>query len=260
MFSEFDSPIQVFIKTTVNGLPMTNQRSFSAASPNKCVHNDDGYCVFQNLKLPKPSNFKPESDIPPESVTKISLTGMIDTLTSDLCKTFPNLIEFESMNTGIKNIEPDAFNNCQKLESLDLRHNNLTKLNSQLFKKNPLLKGLWLEDNQLSTIEPDLFRNTPLLHELDLEKNLLNEFPVSRMPTLSNLERIYLDANMLRTIDGRIVFKKFPNIKYLAVCDMNEQLDDSRLRQIVAFLKLKNVNTNCESDGQEDDVETLFKK
>ncbi|KAM0679916.1 hypothetical protein GINT2_001857 [Glugoides intestinalis] len=110
-----------------------------------------------------------------------------------------NLIELSLVNNNIKELQPNLFNNLQKLEYLNLTSNKLTEFPSCVFDGLVNLKSLWLEDNNIKELQPNIFNNLQKLEFLYLSKNKLTEFPEGILSELRSLQTLYLSKNEIKS-------------------------------------------------------------
>jgi Leucine-rich repeat (LRR) protein len=207
-------------------------------------------------EFPKPmkltaneKHFIPKSDVPAEEVLFISALTEgrteIHTLTSDICNAFPNLQVISIRETGLKEIDVDAFNNCKDLNQLSLVDNNISQIDPELFKENSKLSDIFLSGNNIRQIDPELFKKnsklngiylsfneieeidldmlkyTPNLKHFELSGNQLKELNFTRMPVMEHLTHLYIHENKLTEIDQNEVIIKMPNLKTFMYNDNN---------------------------------------
>lgn len=90
-----------------------------------------------------------------------------------------------------------------KLEILDLRGNNIERVNADVFAQLPSLKKLDLSKNEIVAIHANAFRGLGRMYKLLLEGNkLLHIHPKTFAPLSTNLERLMLSDNQLQTLNN----------------------------------------------------------
>ncbi|KAG7483617.1 hypothetical protein MATL_G00040340 [Megalops atlanticus] len=121
--------------------------------------------------------------------------------------------------------------------TLDLSRNLLQNLTQEFLAFYTTIHHLNLHSNKIQFIQPGLFKDMTNLQELDLSKNYLDIFAVSKTEnlsfgenTLQLLEELYLNGNILGTIDP-LTFYRLPRIRdlhlqqnFLSVCGSHHRL------------------------------------
>ncbi|KAM0680790.1 hypothetical protein GINT2_001064 [Glugoides intestinalis] len=130
---------------------------------------------------------------------------------------FDDLTNLESLSlrrNNIKELQPNIFNNLQKLESLYLSKNKLTEFPSCVFDGLVNLKSFWLEDNNIKELQPNIFNNLQKLESLNLYDNKLTEFPSCVFDGLVNLKSFGLQNNNIKELQPNI-FNNLQKLEYL---------------------------------------------
>ncbi|XP_075436478.1 uncharacterized protein LOC142473178 isoform X2 [Ascaphus truei] len=83
---------------------------------------------------------------------------------------------------------------------LDLRQNNLSRLDSGSFQALWSLRILLLSDNRIETISPRSFRSLGFLERLDLSDNLLALLPLDFSSGLGSLRELRVPSNRLTSL------------------------------------------------------------
>ncbi|KAM0680385.1 hypothetical protein GINT2_001444 [Glugoides intestinalis] len=115
---------------------------------------------------------------------------------------FDGLTNLESLSlrrNNIKELQPNLFNNLQKLESLWLYDNKLTEIPSCVFDGLVNLKSLWLQNNNIKELQPNIFNNLQKLEELNLDNNKLTEIPEGILSELGSLQTLDLSKNEIKS-------------------------------------------------------------
>lgn len=92
-------------------------------------------------------------------------------LPSNIADVFPNLTRLNVVNSSLKEIHKEDFQNLTVLTALDLSGNELTTLEENLFEFIPRMIIIWLQGNFLSTIHPNVFDLLRNLQDLQLHGN-----------------------------------------------------------------------------------------
>lgn len=140
-------------------------------------------------------------------------------LTSDICDHFLNIKHYRASSLGLIEIKSNALSNCTNLEEINLGNNLLSQIDPILFKDNRLLKYIYLYSNKLKKIDMKITDYTPFLQKLHLSDNLLDEFFLDKLIHLNHLKFLFIDKNYLQNIEMKDVFDKFPNLKYMSICN-----------------------------------------
>ncbi|XP_019622347.1 PREDICTED: chondroadherin-like [Branchiostoma belcheri] len=115
-------------------------------------------------------------------------------------RAFANLPRLETLcldYNKITNIHTGTFENLPQLQRLHLYHNQLTKIQSGTFVNLPRLQWLALSHNQITMIQPGTFENLPLLQRLYLSDNQITMIQNGTFANLPWLERLFLDRNQI---------------------------------------------------------------
>ncbi|XP_046360781.2 protein toll-like [Haliotis rufescens] len=156
---------------------------------------------------------------PAGTTRKVSLNGKLGS------QEFPNLFFMENILSNMTNLGEDVhldisenaitdlpfqvFNHTifQRVTSLNLSNNNLTKISEGLFNQFKCLKILNLADNELEKISNDAFNEHSDLVELILKNNVLTNLPSGILGTgeeNSTLRRFDASRNRIRFIGDNV--------------------------------------------------------
>ncbi len=113
---------------------------------------------------------------------------------------------------SITTFEPGVFSSLINLVCLDLRDNELTSLDSSVFKGLQSLKQLYICMNKLTTIHIDTIPSLHNLLLLNLNVNHLKRLESQGFKHLKNLECLYLSNNNLTFIHSN-AFEGLQNLK-----------------------------------------------
>ncbi|OCT88925.1 hypothetical protein XELAEV_18017557mg [Xenopus laevis] len=121
------------------------------------------------------------------SLESLTLTGaQLVYLPSAVCNQLPNLKVIDLSYNHIKDLP--SFSGCQRLQKIDLRHNEVYEIRSTTFQQLVGLRSLDLAWNKIAVIHPSSFSSLPSLIKLDLSSNHLTSFPVTGLHGLTHLK------------------------------------------------------------------------
>lgn len=118
--------------------------------------------------------------------------GLFDTMAHSLEELVIN-------RTQIQIIQRRVFNEkLTKLKTLTITHNNLLKINNQIFRGLENLQLLNLSSNRINHIDCGAFSELKNLKKLDLSNNELHEVQSCVFDNLDNLQFLNIDGNQLK--------------------------------------------------------------
>ncbi|XP_068132780.1 leucine-rich repeat-containing G-protein coupled receptor 5 [Hyperolius riggenbachi] len=121
------------------------------------------------------------------SLESLTLTGaQLVSLPGGICDLLPNLQMLDLSYNRIKDLP--SFSGCQRLQKIDLRHNEIGEIRSSTFQQLIVLRSLDLAWNKITYIHPTSFSSLPSLIKLDLSSNQLVSFPVTGLHGLTHLK------------------------------------------------------------------------
>ncbi|XP_029359427.1 toll-like receptor 18 isoform X2 [Echeneis naucrates] len=103
------------------------------------------------------------------------------------------------------------------LEEVDLSSNGLRAVHTDDFARLPKLRVLLLTFNNISHIDDDAFRNNPLLEHLNIFNNSLQEIPARAVTPLLNLTQLYMSNNLYTHATLADSFSKLVKLKVLSM-------------------------------------------
>ncbi|KAF3826010.1 hypothetical protein GH733_006124 [Mirounga leonina] len=127
------------------------------------------------------------------SLESLTLTGaQISSLPQTACDQLPNLQVLcvsgrQDLSYNLLEDLP-SFSVCQKLQKIDLRHNEIYEIKVDTFQQLLGLRALNLAWNKIATIHPNAFSTLPSLRKLDLSSNRLSSLPVTGLHGLTHLK------------------------------------------------------------------------
>jgi Leucine-rich repeat (LRR) protein len=116
---------------------------------------------------------------------------------------FPNLVHYHFYKCAVKEIRRENFENLRKVERVDLRDNELTSIDSDVFYDLTSLKVLMLSENKIESLNEKVFSKNYLLEELTLYDNRFEGFPAKMLQNLSKLRNFNSFNNKIKTIDRK---------------------------------------------------------
>uniref|UniRef100_A0A667GHL9 Leucine rich repeat containing G protein-coupled receptor 5 n=1 Tax=Lynx canadensis TaxID=61383 RepID=A0A667GHL9_LYNCA len=143
------------------------------------------------------------------SLESLTLTGaQISSLPQTACDQLPNLQVLDLSYNLLEDLP--SFSVCQKLQKIDLRHNEIFEIRVDTFQQLLSLRALNLAWNKIAVIHPNAFSTLPSLRKLDLSSNLLSSFPVTGLHGLTHLK---LTGN--HALQSLISSENFPELKVI---------------------------------------------
>lgn len=115
---------------------------------------------------------------------------------------FKKLYSIRIIDAGITELVPESFVNGKKIESLDLRRNEITVIPANVFAAMEMLEELNLFDNEISRIEDGAFKGLGNLRRLYLSGNQLTVIGVGTFGGAENVRELFLGGNAIRTIES----------------------------------------------------------
>ncbi|XP_045578372.1 leucine-rich repeat-containing G-protein coupled receptor 5 isoform X2 [Salmo salar] len=122
-----------------------------------------------------------------KSLESLTITGArITSLPTTVCDQLPNLQVLDLSYNMIQSLP--SFRGCEKIQKIDLHHNEIEELQADTFQGLTSLRSLDLAWNKLSSLNPLSFSSLPALIKLDLTSNRLSYLPVSGLHGLTHLK------------------------------------------------------------------------
>ncbi|XP_063697914.1 protein artichoke-like [Culicoides brevitarsis] len=200
-------------------------------------------CTFTDVTLTDDSyKWKPTADNPAVIAHVNFSSSVIPVITSDICKTFPNMNILELNNLEITEVAEDAFHNCALLNVLNFESNHIKKFhpNTFMFLKN--LRVLNIEQNQLSELNDyKIFSEMPNLSELYVDSNNLMEFSPELVRYNPQLTTLNIYSNDLSDLDVEKLVEFLPNLEFLYWED--NEVSCSRAVKANNFLQSKGITS-----------------
>ena len=192
----------------------------------------------------------------------------VNFLPENIAQSFPGLIAYSVSYCTIRTVNGDHFKGLNKLEILNLQHNEIESIDGDSFKELKKLKEFRLSYNKIKTIDPNLlqslgsldlfhisdnqidfldeqvFDNLQNLREFRLSENKLSTIPANLFKNNLKLKEIYLDDNKIQTISSTM-FAHLKSLEYVFL-EKNVCVNDAYYRS--QFNEMKDVlRMNCTS-------------
>ena len=112
----------------------------------------------------------------------------------------PNVSMLDLKENQLEKVENDTFRGFLQLELLDISYNNITEIDSDGFSDLRKLKTLQIRNNKINFVQNSWFENLEEVKFIDLRHNLIQTFqpPYFRWP--SNLKTLLLQGNSFHVI------------------------------------------------------------
>ncbi|XP_059477617.1 peroxidasin isoform X1 [Neocloeon triangulifer] len=149
----------------------------------------------------------------------------------------------------IKEIQPAAFQNLRKLNTLLLNNNQISRLRNGVFFGLVELKHLYLYKNRIKDIEADVFKGLHKLEQLYLHFNDLVTIHPGTFNNLGALSRLFLQHNKLQKIPAG-AFKNLVSLERLRL-DSNALVCDCEMVWLVKMLKEQMKDTQTAAHCQQ---------
>ena len=153
-----------------------------------CRHNDKGMylqCEKSNLTTFTLTNKTNTDSIHLGGNYLKSFNG---TEVSSFC---PNLSMLDLKENQLEKVENDTFRGFLQLELLDISYNDITEIDSNGFSDLRKLKTLHIRNNKINIVKNSWFKNLEEVKFIDLRHNLIETFepPYFRWPSNTSVTR-----------------------------------------------------------------------
>ncbi|XP_070580942.1 toll-like receptor 3 [Ptychodera flava] len=202
--------------------------------------------------------YKVPTNIPVWTKTLILSHNSIPILTGTCFQQLPNLEYLDMSYNSVARIDQDTFRTNQKLRTILLPHNEVTKATLPYGVFNPLhnLTELNLAFNRMKTIPEDMLINTLQLKNLNLAGNQLQSVNLGKDLNLSHLKKLNISHNILAGLrEGYFTALKGASLSVL-------DLSYNRITDIEngTFLSVKSIKTVNVSASFKGDLSDLVRK
>lgn len=134
----------------------------------------------------------------------------IKIITKGVFNSLANLKVLDISSNLLEEIEENSFHGLTKMEKIILSSNHLTYLSESVFVSQKQIKYLDLSGNQFNVLNESIFSNMSELETLLLNDTNLKSFWSFPSAVAKNIEKVYLNDNSIKALDG---FGK--NIKFI---------------------------------------------
>ena len=132
------------------------------------------------------------------NITELSFTTVnVSSLSLGMLTNGTSLVNVTWENSGIQQIEPDAFSSLKNLQTLDLNRNKLQTVHWKTFHPLTQLKLLNLSHNMLHDLPENIFEGLEKLEELSLGFNQLHVIPFQLFASIKYLQLLDLSHNAI---------------------------------------------------------------
>lgn len=202
----------VIPKSTINVDEISLQHNNISSIPNQLFASNS---TIQNLNLS--GNFI--ATIQPDAylsctVNKLDLSG---NRLQKLDFNFPESLTLLDLSFNrIAQIDPEAFQAADRLETLLLNKNHLTSLPKGCFRTLTNLKSMSLSSNEL-TVSHGVFTGLKGLEQLDLANNSIGNFSELLLHDLTNLNVLDVENNRLRSLNVKDLMLNLKSLRRIKV-------------------------------------------
>jgi Leucine-rich repeat (LRR) protein len=151
------------------------------------------YMINQNLHLIKPGTFGNAKNLIILDLAQHKINNLYDGVFSGAWN-----LKTIILNSGdLETIHPNVFSQLPQLEKLDLGSNVIHTLSSEkTFKFNKNLRFLDLDHNELGSVDSQLFANNPVLEKINLNHNFIDAIDYDAFSNNRQLKRLFLNENV----------------------------------------------------------------
>lgn len=153
----------------------------------------------------------------------------------------------------LETLPGNLFKNNLLLEVLDLSENSLTTIGHRIFENNINLQAVSLSGNSLGVIG-EIFETNYNLNLISLSSNQLQFLPRNLFQNIERLERIALNDNLLKELDGKI-FESNSNLKVIFLSSNQLQSLPKNLFKNNSLLEIIDLSQNVLKTIDEDTFE-----
>ncbi|XP_063540459.1 toll-like receptor 13 [Cydia strobilella] len=214
--------LQAISQTSFNGLSILSTVILSH-NRIRTIHKEAFYALQDIRSLDLSYNLELEFDVSlvekAQNLANLFLSGTKAEVTFDKVNDMP-LTELEMAHSSIQNISQLKLHKMQRLETLVLSNNNVTKLEVGALSNLTSLRQLDLSYNNLYYIQPGAFKDNTYLKLLNISHNMILEINYGIFRGLLYVEVIDLSFNKIKSLHR----SRFYDIEHLntLIVDNNE--------------------------------------
>lgn len=191
---------------------ITSLLSVAFAQTIRCRYVNYGSVYGCELTITNPNGFNSFTQIEGAHLSGYSnarvgvlyrVSGVTTNVPRIICDTFTNLNSLDLHNTGLTEVDDNAFRGCTQVTQLDLWENSISSISANAFAGLRNVRFLNLEKNMLTTIPATLFANQQNLEMLYLSQNLFADYPVGVFRPLQNILNLGIGFSNLNEINSQ---------------------------------------------------------
>ncbi|XP_063365006.1 connectin-like [Cydia amplana] len=133
-----------------------------------------------------------------------------------ILKSITKLSLSNSRGKTLKYIPTKGLQKTNSLTKIDVKYNNIQKIESYAFANLTELKEIYVKDNKIEVLEVKAFAHLKKLTKIVLDKNNIAEIYRDVFVDLPNLQKLYLTTNIITTIHDR-AFLNLNNLRLLEI-------------------------------------------
>ncbi|CAH0546122.1 unnamed protein product [Brassicogethes aeneus] len=142
-----------------------------------------------------------------------------------------SLVNLDLSHNQINKLNPDIFGTLQNLENLDLSFNNIAEVPQKTLQSLHNLRNLNISSNKLTVFQTGLYSGLPQLRVLNFSHNALEDVEITGVFTLHSLHALDLSYNNLNDLDYIALISRLPRLNYLQLqnnvlpCDLEKEME-----------------------------------
>ncbi|KAG5667914.1 hypothetical protein PVAND_015879 [Polypedilum vanderplanki] len=177
-------------------------------------------------------------------ITKLIISDIqSEFLPTGISESFPNLISYVTSETTFKSVKKENFRNLKKLETLELKNGQLSRVRRDAFEDLENLVKLNLDNNMIKLISPEHFRELGRLEFLSFNNNEIEELNPRIFRNLLNLKSISAENNKIYSIlEG--TFESNQNLRNISLKGNSLRFIDEKTFQGLEDLKTVDLQEN----------------
>jgi hypothetical protein len=196
----------------------------------------------------------------------IFLDSEVPFIVTQVFEDFPNLNSLELSNSGLIQIQTNAFRNVPyNLRFLTIDRCNLPTIPANSFLGLSTLRFLSIVRSGVETIHPNAFTGLNMVDTLSLRDNRIQELPPRVFRNLRRLRFLFLFGNQLERLDGQLLTQN-PHLVWLFLSDNNIKaiqrnfFDQNRDIAVMNILRNEcaDFNMNANRTRINNELETCF--
>lgn len=178
----------------------------------------------------------------------------IEFLPLELAEIFPNLKEVFVINSQLKMLTSNDFNNLENLKTIIITNNKISSIEENIFNNLSSLEILDLSANGISHFPPNIFARLIRMKTLNLSDNQLGHFYSSSLPPVNKIEVFSISNNVITNFDKKVLryLRKVKKIDLTRNICIDEKFDRSYENATEAFTHMtKTVQLICNNNDED---------